>query len=140
VLLAPVLDRVRDALAKVYADKHLAFSTDCAPDLSWRIDEGDLFEILGNVMDNAAKWARARVAVRAWREAGALVLQVEDDGPGFSDTASVLQIHVRGDERVPGHGVGLAVVNDLVASHHGQLALGRGSLGGAQVKIALPAP
>jgi two-component system sensor histidine kinase PhoQ len=140
VLLAPVLDRMRDALAKVYADKHLAFSTDCAPDLSWRIDEGDLFEILGNVMDNAAKWARARVAVRAWREAGALVLQVEDDGPGFSDTASVLQIHVRGDERVPGHGVGLAVVNDLVASHHGQLALGRGSLGGAQVKIALPAP
>jgi two-component system sensor histidine kinase PhoQ len=64
---------------------------------------------------------------------------VEDDGPGFTDTESILQIHVRGDERVPGHGVGLAVVNDLVASHHGELKLSRGALGGAQVEIVLPA-
>jgi two-component system sensor histidine kinase PhoQ len=140
VLLAPVLDRVRHALDKVYADKGLAITTECAPDLTWRIDEGDLFEILGNVMDNAAKWARARVAVRAWREGQRLHLRVDDDGPGFSDTASVLQIHVRGDERVPGHGVGLAVVNDLVASHQGRLELGRGDLGGARVAIELPAP
>jgi two-component system sensor histidine kinase PhoQ len=138
VLLAPVLDRVRDALAKVYADKGLAISTDCAPDLTWRIDEGDLFEIIGNVMDNAAKWSRTRVAVRAWRADQKLHLRVDDDGPGFSDTESVLQIHVRGDERVPGHGVGLAVVNDLVASHHGTLSLGRGDLGGARVDIVLP--
>jgi two-component system sensor histidine kinase PhoQ len=140
VLLAPVLDRVRDALAKVYAEKGLALVTDCAPDLTWRIDEGDLFEVIGNVMDNAAKWARSRVAARAWREGGKLWLRVEDDGPGFSDTQSVLQIHVRGDERVPGHGVGLAVVNDLVASHQGELRLGRGDLGGARVEIVLPAP
>ena len=139
VLLAPVLDRVRDALAKVYADKGLALTTECAPDLSWRIDEGDLFEILGNVMDNASKWAKSRVAARAWREGGRLHIQVDDDGPGFSDTHSVLQIHVRGDERVPGHGVGLAVVNDLVASHHGELQLARGELGGARVRIVLPA-
>jgi two-component system sensor histidine kinase PhoQ len=139
VLLAPVLDRVRDALAKVYADKGLSLSTECPPDLSWRIDEGDLFEILGNVMDNAAKWAKQRVRARAWRENGRLHLRIEDDGPGFGDTASVLQIHVRGDERVPGHGVGLAVVNDLVASHHGELKLDRGGLGGALVDIVLPA-
>ena len=140
VLLAPVLDRVRDALAKVYAEKNLSLTTECAPDLTWRIDEGDLFEVIGNVMDNAAKWARSRVAARAWREGGKLWIRVEDDGPGFSDTQSVLQIHVRGDERVPGHGVGLAVVNDLVASHHGELHLGRGALGGARVEISLPAP
>lgn len=140
VLLAPVLDRIRDALGKVYADKGITISTDCAPDLTWRIDEGDLFEILGNTMDNASKWAKQRVQARAWREAGKLHLRIEDDGPGFSDTESVLQIHVRGDERVPGHGVGLAVVNDLVASHHGELKLGRGPLGGALVEIVLPAP
>jgi two-component system sensor histidine kinase PhoQ len=140
VLLAPVLDRVRDALAKVYADKGLAITTDCAPDLTWRIDEGDLFEILGNLMDNAAKWAGRQVTARAWREDGRLRLRVADDGPGFKDTESILQIHVRGDERVPGHGVGLAVVNDLVASHHGTLKLARSDLGGAQVEIALPAP
>jgi two-component system sensor histidine kinase PhoQ len=137
VLVAPVLDRIRDALAKVYADKGIDIAVDCPPDLAWRIDEGDLFEIAGNTLDNAAKWARQRVAVRAWREPGRLRLQVDDDGPGFSDTESVLQIHVRGDERVPGHGVGLAVVNELVASHHGELRLERGALGGARVAIAL---
>jgi two-component system sensor histidine kinase PhoQ len=140
VLLAPVLDRVRGALVKVYADKGIAITTECAPDLTWRIDEGDLFEVLGNVMDNAAKWARTRVQVRAWRQDKRLWIRVEDDGPGFSDTQSVLQIHVRGDERVPGHGVGLAIVNDLVASHHGELRLDRGPMGGALVEIELPAP
>jgi two-component system sensor histidine kinase PhoQ len=52
---------------------------------------------------------------------------------------SILRLHVRLDERVPGHGVGLAVVNDLVASHQGELKLSRGALGGAQVEIVLPA-
>lgn len=139
VRVAPILDRVRDALAKVHAGKGLTFTLDCAPDLSWRIGEGDLFEILGNVMDNAAKWAKRRVTARAWREDGRLLLRVEDDGPGFTDTESILQIHVRMDERVPGHGVGLAVVNDLVASHHGELKLSRATLGGARVEIVLPA-
>jgi two-component system sensor histidine kinase PhoQ len=136
--LAPVLHRIRDSLQKVHADKALDFSVDCPPELSWRIDEGDAFEMLGNVMDNAAKWARRRVAVRVWREAGRLTIRVDDDGPGFSDTQSILQLHVRGDEQVPGHGVGLAVVKDLVASHEGQLALSRSDLGGARLDIVLP--
>ena len=99
----------------------------------------DAFEMLGNVMDNAAKWARSRVLATARREGGRLVIRVDDDGAGFSDTQSVLGLHVRGDERVPGHGVGLAVVNDLVASHRGELKLGRSDLGGGRVEIVLPA-
>ncbi|MBC7376464.1 MAG: histidine kinase [Burkholderiaceae bacterium] len=137
--LAPVLVRIRDSLVKVYADKGLGFVVDCPADLRWRMDEGDAFEILGNLMDNAAKWAKQRVAVRVWREAGALHIRIEDDGPGFSDTESILQLHVRLDERVPGHGVGLTVVNDLVASHQGTLKLSRGALGGGCVDIVLPA-
>jgi two-component system, OmpR family, sensor histidine kinase PhoQ len=137
--LAPVLNRIRDSLAKVYADKGLDFTVECAPDLNWRLDEGDAFEMLGNVLDNAAKWARSRVAARAWREANALHIRVEDDGPGFSDTESILQLHVRADEKVPGHGVGLAVVNDLVASHQGELKLSRSQWGGARLDIVLPA-
>ncbi|MBI5259128.1 MAG: histidine kinase [Burkholderiales bacterium] len=137
--LAPVLGRIRDSLQKVYADKGLDFAIECPRELSWRIDEGDAFEMLGNLMDNAAKWARHRVVVAAWREAGRLHIRVQDDGPGFSDTQSVLQLHVRGDERVAGHGVGLAVVNDLVASHEGQLTLSRSDLGGARLDIVLPA-
>ncbi len=138
--LAPILGRVRDSLAKVYADKGLAFSIDCPTELEWRITEGDAFEMLGNVMDNAAKWAARRVAVRAWLEDRSLSIRVDDDGPGFSDTQSVLRLHVRADEQVPGHGVGLAVVNDLVAGHAGELKLQRSDWGGGRVDIVLPAP
>jgi two-component system, OmpR family, sensor histidine kinase PhoQ len=137
--LAPVFHRIRDSLAKVYAEKGIAFTVDCPPDLSWRIDEGDAFEMMGNVLDNAAKWARGRVAVSAVRQGRALRIRVDDDGPGFSDTESILKLHVRMDERVPGHGVGLAVVNDLVASHEGELKLSRSDWGGARLEIVLPA-
>lgn len=136
--LAPVVGRIRDSLAKVYADKALAITLDCPPELTWRIDEGDAFEMLGNVLDNASKWAAKRVHVQLWRDAGALHIRVQDDGPGFTDTVAVLQLHVRMDEKVPGHGVGLAVVNDLVASHSGTLTLGASAWGGAQVDIVLP--
>ncbi|MEP7100888.1 MAG: ATP-binding protein [Burkholderiales bacterium] len=137
--LAPVANRVRDSLLKVYADKGLEFAVDVAPDLVWRVDQGDAFEMLGNVLDNAAKWAVKRVAVSARREGHALHVRVDDDGPGFGDTRSILQLHVRGDEKVPGHGVGLTVVNDLVASHDGELTLTRSDLGGARVEIVLRA-
>ena len=135
--LAPVLERTRDSLAKVYADKGLIFTLDCAPALAWRIDEGDAFELLGNLMDNAAKWARQQVTVSARRDGDRLLLRIDDDGPGFGDTRAILQLHVRGDERVPGHGVGLAVVNDLVGSHGGELTLSRSEMGGARVEIVL---
>ena len=137
--IAGVVYRVRDSLAKVYADKALSIAVDIPAELAWRIDEGDAFEMLGNVMDNAAKWAKQRVAVSARREGNRLHLRVDDDGPGFSDTPSILQLHVRGDEQVPGHGVGLAVVNELVVSHDGGLSLARSELGGARVDIVLRA-
>jgi two-component system sensor histidine kinase PhoQ len=140
VAVAPVLQRIRDALAKVHAERQLSFDVDCPADLNWRIDECDLFEIAGNLMDNASKWASHKVSARAWLDQDRLRLVVQDDGPGFTDTEAILQLHVRMDERVPGHGVGLAIVNDLVAGHGGELKLSRGTLGGACVDVALPAP
>ncbi|MEP7295542.1 MAG: ATP-binding protein [Burkholderiales bacterium] len=137
--IGPVMNRIRDSLIKVYADKGLEFSFDIPSDLVWRIEEGDAFEMFGNVLDNAAKWAQTKVTVRARREGHALNLRVDDDGPGFGDTRSILQLHVRGDEKVPGHGVGLTVVNDLVASHDGELILTRSAMGGARVDIILRA-
>jgi two-component system sensor histidine kinase PhoQ len=94
--------------------------------------------MLGNVLDNAAKWARAQVWVRIWSESKRLHLRVSDDGPGFGDVQAVLQRRVRLDEQVPGHGIGLAVVKDLVASHHGELTLSQAPHGGAQLDIVLP--
>ena len=138
LVLAPVLQRIGDSLAKVYLDKQLLLGLDCPPELSWRIDEGDAFEMLGNVLDNAAKWARHTVTARLWLEAGRLHIRVVDDGPGFGDPQAVLERRVRLDEQVPGHGIGLAVVSDLVASHQGELTLTRAETGGAQLDIVLP--
>jgi two-component system sensor histidine kinase PhoQ len=138
--LAPILNRIRDTLAKVHVDKHLVFALDCPPDLTWRIDEGDAFEILGNVLDNAAKWAQSKVSVRLWVDGKRLFIRVCDDGPGFADPQAVLARRVRLDERVPGHGIGLAVVKDLIASHQGELNVSKADLGGAQIDIVLQSP
>jgi len=143
VRLKPIVLRIFDALTKVHANKQegLDFGLDCPDDLEWRIDEGDAFEVLGNTIDNAAKWAVRRVGVRLARDARGLTIQIDDDGPGFrGDTQAVLQLHVRADEQVPGHGVGLAVVHDLVTSHHGSLALSRSDWGGGRVEIVLSTP
>lgn len=137
---APVLTRIRDALAKVHAQRQLELTLDCPADLQWRIDDGDAFELLGNLMDNACKWARHRVAVRLRADPLGLRIEVDDDGPGFpADTLAMLQLHVRGDEKVAGHGVGLAMVNELVATYQGTLVLTRSDWGGARVIVTLPA-
>lgn len=136
--LAPVLSRIRDTLTKIYLEKNLTFLVECEADLNWRIDEGDAFEMLGNLLDNAAKWARSQVSVRVWIDAKGLCLRIADDGPGFVDSQAALGRRVRLDEQVPGHGIGLAVVRDLVASHQGELHISRSDWGGAQVDIVLP--
>jgi two-component system sensor histidine kinase PhoQ len=137
--LAPTVQRIQGTLAKVYLDKNLTFTLDCAPELSWRLDEGDAFEMLGNLLDNAAKWARSAVSVRLWLEGKALCIRITDDGPGFADDQAVPGRRVRLDEQVPGHGIGLAVVRDLVTSHQGELRVSRAPSGGAQIDVVLPA-
>jgi len=137
--LAPVLQRIQSTLAKVYADHHLQWTLDCPPDLTWRMGEGDAFELLGNLMDNAAKWAKQQAAVRIRADpAQGLFIRVQDDGAGFADPHIVGQRRVRLDEQTPGHGIGLAVVKDLVDSHGGTLTVSRSALGGAQVDVMLP--
>ena len=102
---------------------------------------GDLTELLGNVLDNAFKWGAHRVRVTAARNAaGALVVEVEDDGPGVAPAHAqqVLERGMRGDESVPGHGIGLAVVRDIVSAYEGRIELARSGLGGARVTLTLP--
>jgi two-component system sensor histidine kinase PhoQ len=137
--LAPILTRIRDTLSKVYVEKSLTFTLDCPPELTWRMDEGDAFEMLGNLLDNAAKWAKNEVTVRIWLEENRLHLRICDDGPGFADPLVLPERRLRLDEHMPGHGIGLTVVSDLVASHHGKLTLSRAELGGAQIDVVLRA-
>ena len=103
--------------------------------------------MLGNLLENAFKWAKSRVLLTvaegetAPNRRPGLLIRVEDDGPGIAEDriAHVLQRGVRGDERVQGHGIGLAIVQDIVRSYRGELQVTRSQeLGGAKFEIVLP--
>lgn len=136
--LRPVAQRLAGALAKVHAGKAVEVAVDIAPDLRARIDEADLTELLGNLLDNAFKWCARRVRVAARREADRLVLEIEDDGPGIADAQAALARGVRADESVPGHGIGLAIVADILSAYGGSIGIDRSPLGGARLQLALP--
>ncbi|SEP86267.1 two-component system, OmpR family, sensor histidine kinase PhoQ [Ectothiorhodospira magna] len=138
--IAPVVQRLGRTLDKVYPDKGVILFDRVSSDCHLRGNEGDLMELLGNLMDNAWKYGQSRVMVSAAMKGRWLTLQVEDDGPGIpSDQVPV--ILARGgrlDEGVPGQGIGLAVVNDIVDAYEGRLTIGTSTLGGARVEVRLP--
>lgn len=141
----PLVTELRATLMKVYARKDLSLSSNIEPNAQFVGDRADLFELLGNLMDNACKWCTSRVRVTVQPDASApqrrrLQIIVEDDGPGISeaDSARVLERGVRTDERVPGHGLGLAMVRDTVDLYGGKLTIARSELGGARILAALP--
>jgi signal transduction histidine kinase len=104
------------------------------------MDETDLTEVLGNIIDNARKWARSRIRISAEEIAGdGLRLTIEDDGPGLpADQSFEIERGRRLDEQVEGSGFGLAIVKDLVEAYGGDLKLLRSALGGLKVEITLP--
>jgi len=140
--LRPVVDRLASALAKVHAAKPVEMQVEVDAGLRARVDDGDLTELLGNLLDNAFKWCAGRVRVRGALQEAALTIQVEDDGPGVAPSRAqeVLERGVRADESVPGQGIGLAVVRDIVAAYDGRIEIGRSDLGGARVALTLPQP
>jgi len=140
------LDQLRSALAKVYADKTIKITLAVTPGTVYPIDAGDFLELAGNLMDNACKYCRTAIAVRAtpwtaaeWRRHG-LVLEVEDDGSGIplAERAHVLERGVRADESVAGQGIGLSVAREIAAAYSGTLEIGESRLGGARICVKLP--
>jgi two-component system sensor histidine kinase PhoQ len=146
VPVAAVARKVVDALAKAYRDKQVRCRIDIDPALRFHGDEGDLMELLGNLLDNAHKWCRheVRLEARALATAAAasarLSIRVEDDGPGFpaAEGDRLFERGMRADQVREGHGIGLAVVRDIVRVYEGTVALGKsGALGGAEVTVSL---
>jgi signal transduction histidine kinase len=133
-----------DALARtmmtIHADRHLAIDVHVSHDHFVRSQREDFEEMLGNLVDNACKWARARVDVRSAVADSHVVTTVDDDGPGLDPSLreTVLQRGVRADEAAPGSGLGLAIVADLVELYGGSIALGSSPLGGLRATLRLP--
>jgi len=136
------LGALADALRRLHAARGITIELD-VPDCRFPVDREDMLELFGNLVDNACKWAHRHV--RVWIDGtvapGELSCHVDDDGPGVPD--DMLQrlgtAGLRADENRPGHGLGLAIVGDIVAQYEGSLHYGRApALGGLRVSLRLP--
>ncbi|HYK41469.1 MAG TPA: ATP-binding protein [Thermoanaerobaculia bacterium] len=128
-------------LARLHAGRGVFVDVHVPTDHAFRGEAQDLDEMLGNVLDNACKWARSRVTVSSTQEDGRVVVSVDDDGPGLDPSMwdRVLQRGVRADEAAPGSGIGLAIVRDLAELYGGSISLARSAAGGLSARLDLPA-
>jgi len=127
-------------LKQEYSDKSVDIRYTIAPGVALTLDRQDMLELIGNLLDNAAKWARSVVMLNV-RESNGVLLDIEDDGPGCSpdEFSRLTQRGVRLDESVSGHGLGLSIVKDIVDTYDGTLEFSASSrLGGLRVSVFLP--
>lgn len=127
-------------LGRLYPDKAFELETTLTDERRWPIEEYDLNEALGNLLDNAGKWAASSVTLALREDGTGLVIEVSDDGPGVSPE-QLPTLGTRGqrlDEQTPGHGLGLAIVRDVVRRYEGWVAFEISEAGGLRVRVALP--
>jgi signal transduction histidine kinase len=138
--VAGCVDALVRTLLKLHADRALEISSEMGPDVCVRTQREDLDEMLGNLLDNACRWARSRIVLKASRSDGMVVLTLDDDGPGLARDLRtvVLERGVRMDEAAPGSGLGLAIVRDLAELYGGSIALDESPLGGLRARVWLP--
>jgi signal transduction histidine kinase len=142
-LVAPSVEALFRTLARLHGERVLAMEQSVPPGTSVRCSREDLEEMLGNVLDNACKWARSRVRVESVVDERSVTIAVDDDGSGLDPSlaTTVLQRGVRADERVPGSGLGLAITREIVELYGGSIQVRRSAaLGGLRVELRLGAP
>lgn len=140
VPLGDTVTALLDALAHIHAERHIQPDTDLPATLTINCDPQDLAEMLGNLLDNAWKWAKSRIRVTGHADGRWVCVHIDDDGPGLSDPAmaEALVPGRRLDERTDGHGFGLPIARELAELHGGTLSLGKSALGGLRATLQLP--
>jgi signal transduction histidine kinase len=135
-----VLGDLTRTLGKIHQRRGVRVAGRSPPGLAFRGARQDLEEMLGNLLDNACKWARGEVEARAVADGDHLVIEVDDDGPGLppEQHQTVLERGRRLDERVPGSGLGLAIVADLAELYSGRIELATAPRGGLRARLTLP--
>jgi len=141
--VAPVVTALARTMEKIHHDRGIAIEVDADADARFRGERPDLEEMIGNLVDNACKWATSRVAVEVVSEKSGQVLRiaVDDDGRGLSRSERE-QVSHRGqrlDETKPGSGLGLSIVVELAHLYGGKLELGAAPIGGLRAELTLPA-
>jgi signal transduction histidine kinase len=137
----PVIDELASTLERIFQAKGVVIDWRAPEGLTFQGERQDLLEIVGNVMENACKWATGKVRVAAAALPGErFSLVVEDDGPGLpaERREEVLKRGARLDESAPGSGLGLSIVDELARAYGGTVALGASAMGGLAVRLELP--
>ena len=144
----PVVASIVRAMERIHEDKAIDLGAEVAPGALFRGEKQDLEEIVGNLVDNACKWATTEVAVTVAyappadeETPGRLILTIDDDGPGLTaeERAEATRRGRRLDETKPGSGLGLSIVTELVGLYEGRLHLDRSPSGGVRAEVELPA-
>lgn len=135
------IEDLRFSMGRLYRDKNLEFQVSGAEGVFFRGDSHDLEEMVGNLMDNACKWARSRVSLSVEERGEELTIAIEDDGRGIPEgrRTEALDRGRRLDESKPGSGLGLDIVQDLAGLYRGSLAIDTSPLGGVRAVLRLPA-
>ncbi len=138
--VSTVTEELRRTLSRVYAERGVAVTVEGANGLVFLGERNDLQEMLGNLMDNACKWARSEVRVTLARADKRLSLSVDDDGPGLAPEAraDVFDRGRRLDETVPGDGLGLPIVRAVAELYGGSVSLNASARGGLSAALDLP--
>jgi signal transduction histidine kinase len=138
--LNEAVDRTLAVLVRTRDGERLAWRVELSPGLVVDIDRHDLTELVGVMLENAAKWGNSTVRIEGRAEAGNAILCIADDGPGLSE-AEIGKLGVRGqrlDEKQRGSGLGIAIALEIVAINSGTVSFGRAPEGGLAVRLALP--
>jgi len=134
-----IIERILKSLHKVHQDKSINVTINIEKDTIFKGDEGDLMEVLGNLLENAFKWTEHQIEIRASSDEGKCHISISDDGPGVDQSKidDILKRGVRADQSIAGHGIGLSIVQNIVDAYHGSLKMTKSQSGGAQVHIVL---
>lgn len=132
LLLRPMIDRIVNTVTKAYRHKHPEITVDIDSSIRLRIDEGDLMELFGNLIDNAFKWCRHSIHLSAGYQGDQVEIHIRDDGPGIPlhEITRILERGARADQSTSGHGIGLAIVRDIMQVYGGDLLIENHPAGG----------
>jgi signal transduction histidine kinase len=139
--VGPSIEGISRMLERLYRDKNIAIDVDSDPAAVFRGERGDLDDLIGNLLENAAKWCRANIRIRVARLESEVEVCVDDDGPGLAPELrkAALERGKRLDEATPGTGLGLSIVTELADIYAGRLSLEDSPMGGLRARLILPA-
>lgn len=139
VPLKPSLERIINTLNKVHIDKNVKVHNALDDSDSITISEDDILELFGNLLENAYKWSTSKISISCTIQAVKTIICIEDDGPGIAadNRKKILERGFRADTTTPGHGIGLAIVQDILSMHDSELEISQSDLGGAKICVVI---